>query len=311
MPAKKRYRLSANYVKKREKGSSSLVNAISRVDNSRDKMVLLLLAKTGITPKELVNLSPKDFDFSSGFLNIRKDITKSKRARRIELSSDVISVVLDNFSLDREYLLFTRKSSKADVRTVQRILNSFSKFYGEKVTSVDLRKFFISSSLEASSSDKVKFESGLKRLDKRKFLSEESVSRLKSFVGSERDNFIFDLLLEGVKSSKLSSLRVSDLDSLNVSDSLINKMRSFVSLKHLSRHDYVFLTRQNTLLTNQRIFQIIKEVGVLAGVEVSPRLLNNTALARALASENSEAELNNLGLKSRAFHLHGGFFEDG
>jgi integrase len=309
MPVKINQRHSVNYVKNRVKTYFSLVEALSKTENLRTKLVVSLILETGITPKEIVNLKISDIDFSNKRLNIRKEITKNNENRTIHLSKNLLRLIKDYFDSEKGYLISTKKSGKADVRTIQRIVREFSEIYGKRINSVELRKQFILNSLQEKTFEEVKKEAGLKRLDKRKILSQKEISDLKNSIKSERDCLIFELLISGVKSHEIVDLKSREIKNLEVPVSLIKKLRKFVLKRKIHRHEFVFLTRQNSHLSNERIFQVIKKSGKAAGVEVCPRILNNTALAAAISSDDRR-KLNALGVKTRAFHLHGGFFKN-
>jgi len=311
MPAKRNTKHSESSVKNPEKVTKILVDSIiSTIKNSRDKLIFQLLAQTGITPHELIHLKHSDFNFSTNILTVRSEITKNKTERTIGLNKQLCSKI-KNFSNDKKQFLFsTTRSIQLTLRTVQRTVEKHSQEFDAKLTSVDLRKYYIIQSLKEKSLSQVKQSAGLKRLDKRKYLSQKEIKDLRSSKKDERETLIFELLLSGIKSRDIVDFKVNDISNFSISDSLSKKMRSFAKKRQLRQHDFIFLTRQNSHLTTERIFQIIKKLREIAGIKVSPRILNNTAIAVALSSPDPTCALTELGLKTSAFHLHGGFIQN-
>jgi integrase len=274
-----------------------VINLVKTLEN-REKAIFWILFESGCKVSELVDLRFSDFKEDS--VEIDGRTVKISRS----LCSFVSKLLCDNVS---DYLFSSRQSLKLTTKRVRQIVESCSrKLVGFRILPEDIRKLSIKEKLKKKSVEEVKSEAGIKRLDKRKYLSLEDLEKFKSVISSQRDYLMFSLLFSGLKSSRIAKLKVSDINHLGISKTLFHRLEKYSQENSLSSEDYLFLTRQETILTKERIFQIITTLGRAAKVEVSPRILNNTAIAAALSSSDS-SKFDGLGLKNRAFHLMASF----
>jgi integrase len=278
--------------------------ARARLDN-RSKLVISLFLECSCKVSEIVNIKAGEI-YKNKILIGKREVSISEN-----LYSSLIKFISENKISRNDYLLSTRQSEKISTKRIRQIIQSNTeKILGFKINPENLRKLSISEKLKEKDVKEVKEEVGLKRLDKRKYLSLKEVGVLRDNIEDERTFLIFELLLNGLKSKEIIHLKVEDILGLNISSRMINRLESFISKNKVSFGEYIFLTRQNSHLTKERIFQIINDLGKVFEIEVTPRILNNTALSTALFSKDSESKLNALGVKTRAFHLHGGFVEN-
>jgi hypothetical protein len=197
------------------------------------------------------------------------------------------------------------------LRSIHRIIETYSIKFGKKLTSHDLKKLYIKNSLKEKDVSEIKKETGLKTISKRAVLNNNEIKKIKDAISDERDDILFNLLLNGLKPNKIANLKVSDIESLRIDSSLVEKINQFVKKRKLELHQLVFLTRQNSVLSNERILQLISKIGKEASVKLNPRILNNTAIHLALLSPDKKSKLESMGISKERFHLHGGFVENG
>jgi len=298
---------SGSSTKAAKKKDSDTAEARQKTLSKRDSLIFGLIRESGITPREITYLTHGDFDFDKQTLTLRAETTKNKTKRIIQLPISLITEIKIFADSKAPYLFATKKAPQITVRTVQRILDAVSKERGTKQTSVDLRKRFIEEAIRNKPLETVKQEAGIKRLDKRFYLNKKDVEKLRTATTTQREDLIIELLLSGISSTILSTLTEEKANKKNLSSIATKKLKEFVLQTGLRRHEYLFKTRQKTLLTSERILQLTKAIGSKAKLRVTPRILNNTAIADALSSEDPKTQLNKLGLKTRALHLHGGF----
>jgi integrase len=277
----------------------ALNSIVETLQDSREKLIFQILKETSCKVSELASIKTKD---------ISKNSIKIKN-RTVPISQNLYKTI-QNQKINEEFLFTTRQSSKISTKRIRQIVQSTSKeILGFSISPEQIRKLSIKQKLKTRSLQKVKSQVGLKRLDKRKYLTQEQVKSLREKITSKRDALLVELLLHGLKSTQIANLKVEDLITLDIPSSLTEKIENYFLKNKVSYGEYIFKTRQNSHLTRERIFQIIKSLGKQAGIKVSPQILNNTALANAFSSNNSD-KLNALGVKTRAFHLHASFLKD-
>jgi integrase len=219
---------------------------------------------------------------------------------------------IKNNSLSAESFLFaTRQSDSISTKRIRQIIQKTSKEnIGFEISPKDLREYSIKQKLKIKDFGSVKKDAGLKRIDKRKYLSSDEVKRLEKTINSKRDYLIFKLLLNNFKSSGIVNFKVEDVLDSSIPESLANELESYAISKGISFGEYLFSTRQKTHLTNERIFQIISSLGKKIGIEASPRILNNTAIVNAVSSKNPKSKLNALGVKTRVSDIRRGILKN-
>ena len=279
---------------------------VGRIGNFRDRLIFRVLLEGAVKVSELANLRVLDFVgygviVSGRFVSLSEDLLKEVRR-----------FVLSEGKKRDDFLFSGRQSSKLTTRRMRQIVSGISfKFLGFKVLPEDIRKVSIGEKLKKKRSFEVRYEAGLKRFDCREYLRGREVSKLRREIDSERDKLIFDLLLSGYKSKQICNLRVCDVFKTKLSSSLKERLESYVRERKLSHKTFVFLTRQGSNLTKERIYQIIVSLGKDLGISVTPRVLNNTFLKGIVSLSDFENKLAEVGIKNTAFCLHGGFVNGG
>jgi len=85
----------------------------------RMRLLLQLLAQTGLRLKEALNLKVSDIDFERGWIRVRAETTKNKRAREIPLIPELketILTYLKNRKIDSPYLFPNEKDPNKPMR---------------------------------------------------------------------------------------------------------------------------------------------------------------------------------------------------
>jgi len=278
---------------------------VKTITDIRTKLFYRIIIETSCKISELSNIKVKDID---------QNKIKFKK-RNINISIDLKNQILkfiDKQKLSSDsYLFVTRQSDSISTKRIRQIIQNTSlKLVGFKIDSKDLRKYSIKSKLKSMSLKEVKKECGLKRLDKRKYLSKEQITQLENNIQDARNSLIFKLLLNNIKSSRIANLKVEDILGLNISRELVQGLENYASTNRISFGEYLFKTRQETHISKRMIYKIISNLGNATQIRVNPQMINNTAIAAALSSKDSDDKLNALGIKSRAFYMHGGFVKN-
>lgn len=284
---------------------SLLESLVRTIKDTRIKLIFSILIETSCKVSELSNI--KIIHISKKYIKINNRIVPISTALHSNLNS-----YINKQDKKQDYLFSTRQSPKISTKRIRQLIQSTTKIIlKQKISPEDIRKISIKDKIKKLDINKVKKEVGLKRLDKRKYLTSKEISHLrdviKNRIKNDRDNIIFELLLIGKKSKEIINLKVDDIIDLNINSDVIDKINKHIIKNKLSWGEYIFHTRQNTHLTKERIFQLIKQISKLSNIEVNPRILNNTAIALAINSKNPKSRLSALNLKTKSFHLHGGF----
>jgi integrase len=280
----------------------SLVDTLSDI---RAKLFYKIIIETSCKTSEISGIKLKDISQN-----------KIKFAKRSVSISNTLSELIREYISEqnlspKDYLFLTRQSEKISPKRIRQIIHNSSKEKtGYKIDPKDLREYSIKNKLKIKDVQEVKKEAGLKRLDKRKYLSNEQIKKLTENISDKRTSLIFQLLLNNLKSSQIVDLKVEDILSLNLPKKLIEELENQAFSNKVSFGEYLFKTRQGTHLSKVMIFKIIKNIGKQIGIEVNPQVLNNTAIANAVFSKDSGSKLNDLGIKTSSFHLHGGFIKN-
>lgn len=285
---------------------SELDLIIATLTKKRDRLAVALLSETGCKVHELVNIKVRDISPSTAFIDDRKvPITNY-------LYLDIQKYIQENSLTSNSLLLSSRQSPSITPKRVRQVIQKASRTALHRaVNPEDLRKTAIVEKSKTLDVKTIKSQVGLQRFDKRKYLNGEEINELEQHANNQREQIIVGLLLSGAKSKAISNIKVQDIASLQFGNqSLKQKLLVYSKRKKLPPSAFLFETRQKTSLTKERIFQIVREIGVRAHIDVSPRILNNVALARAVQSTNSEQKFEELQLKTRSFHLYGGFIKN-
>jgi integrase/recombinase XerD len=147
-------------------------------------------------------------------------------------------------------------------------------------------------------------------------LTEAEVDRLISVVQTRsartavRDFVILQLLLQtGIRVSELVNLRLSDVEPCQDGTILIIRrqekrlsrkiplnarscevMESYMQQPHSSDNSYLFVGREGKPLSARSVQQIIKNLGEIAGIDISAKVLRNT-YAKSLWQETTDLSL--------------------
>jgi integrase len=279
-----------------------LVNTITDL---RSKLFYKIIIETSCKISELSKIKVKDITPNKIKFN-KRSVNIS-----IDLKNQIVKFIEEQNLSSDSYLFVTRQSDSISTKRIRQIIQDASlKRIGFKIDSKDLRKYSIKSKLKSKTLKEVKKESGLKRLDKRKYVSKEQIIQLENNIQNTRNLLIFKLLLNNIKSSQIANLKVEDILSLNISRELIQALENYASSNRISFGEYLFKTPQKTHISKRMIYKIISGLGNVSQIRVNPRIINNTAIAAAISSKDSDNKLNALGIKSRAFYMHGGFSEN-
>jgi integrase len=282
-----------------------VLNSIVGTNEHRSKIIYEILIETSCKTSELSDIKIKEISrdkikFYGRVVPISKQLSKS-----------IYQYIEENNLQSESFLFSTRQSNKISSKRIRQIVHETSmQLIGSKIDPKEIRKFSIQNKLRTKELDEVKNEAGLKRLDKRKFLTNEQINEIEKNIDDKRTYLIFNLLLNNIKSSEIVNFKVEDILDVNVPKDIVDKLEKFAIYNKVSFGEYLFKTRINTHLSKVMVYKIITALGKKSGVELTPQILNNTAIANAISSKNPDTELNALGVKTRAFHLHGGFIKN-
>jgi integrase len=288
----------------RESLESALVGLVKALD-LRSKIIFKIILETSCKVSKIPKIKVKDISEKG----IR--FTKITVPISLQLYQLILDFIQENDLSSDSFLFATRQSDSITAKRVRQIIQKISKEkLGFKLDPKDLRQYSISAKLKTKKVEEVKKEAGLKRLDKRNYLSERQIRNIESHIQDKRTSLIFRLLLKNVKSSKIVNLKVEDILGLKIPERLVRDLESYASSNQVTFGEYLFKTRQDTHLSKVMIFKIMTGLGKKVGMKVNPQILNNTCIANAVFSNDSESRLNALGVKTRAFALHGGFVKN-
>lgn len=113
----KRNNHEIKYLKKGE-----WLRLIESVDNYRDKLIVKLLYSTGMRVGELAKLKVEDIDFQERFIHIPAENTKTKAARTVIVSKEVLSDISAHLKIVRS------KRGRLFTLTVRRIQQLMKKY---------------------------------------------------------------------------------------------------------------------------------------------------------------------------------------
>lgn len=283
----------------------ALRSIVDTLQDTRSKLLYKILIETSCKTSELSKIKISDvYSNKIKFSNRKVSISK-------ELIKQIRKYVKEQKLSPNAYLFSTRQSDSITPKRIRQIIHATSQELADfKISPKDIRKYSIQNKLKTKTIKEVKNESGLKRLDRREYLSKEQLLELKNNITDKRTSLLFKLLLRNIKPSQIANFKVEDIISLPVSRKLVDELENYAISKGISFGEYLFQTRKDSHISKRMIFKIISNLGNTSGIKINPQFLNNTALANALVSKNSKNKMNNLGIKTQAFHLHGGFFKN-
>ena len=110
----------------------------------RDYCVILLIADTGIRPSEAFRLEITDLNFPENMITVRKEISKTKKARVLPTSTKVMIYIraLLKYNMDSPYVFNTIHSKQMSPDRFQKRLQHYSDYSGVKITPYQLRHYF-------------------------------------------------------------------------------------------------------------------------------------------------------------------------
>lgn len=150
----------------------------------RDYVFITLLADTGIRPAEATRLNTSNF--KENVVKLDGEITKTKTARVIPISSMVLENAKNLFDLNQENfdsqkLFLTEDGLEADTVLFQRRLNKYSKLAGVKITPYQLRHYFGTQYLKNPGSNLIYLQ---------KMMGHKSLEMTKRYVEVDSDSLI-------------------------------------------------------------------------------------------------------------------------
>jgi integrase len=281
------------------------INSLLNVLKTRDRLLILIFNSTACKTGEIIDLKLKDISRYQIIINEREIPISESLYREIQNYALELKLNPEN------YLFSSRQSEKITTKRIRQIIQKNSKnVLGFKLNPKELRKASICEKIKNENIEEVKKQVGLKRFDVKAFISEVELNKIKNSIKDNRTKLLFSLLLNGFKSITIKKLKVNEINELKINNSTKKELKSYVSVNKLSENDPLFLTRQKSSLSKESIFKIVSQVGKQAGIKLCPRDLNNTAVYKAINSENPKDQLDKLGLKFSQFYLHGGFLSN-
>lgn len=110
----------------------------------RDYAIILLIADTGIRPSEAFGLEKPDVNFLDNTVIVRKEVSKTNRARVLPVSTKVmiyIKAVL-KYNIDSPYIFNTLQGTQMTTDRFQRRMQHYSDYSNTKITPYQLRHYF-------------------------------------------------------------------------------------------------------------------------------------------------------------------------
>jgi integrase len=285
--------------------------------------MIRLLLETGITTDEVINIRPKDIEFTSNSLIVGQE--RKRRAVKVSLE---LSLLLNSFADPScPYLFYSACKQKLTARRVQQIVLRY-RGISNLSNPASIRKASLLSSYKKSGSvTQTKYMFGIKNLKQKDYLDHEQISRLLLAVRESQHLIMLKILIEaGCQLNELANLKIERINTasqtiifgrgiserkVKISQTLSNDLEEFIRTK-LSKagsmgSGYLFSTRQSPAITDKRIFQIIKRYAKEAGItKVNPRILRNTAIERAIRSQLPADQIaSRFGIKSLEIHQFG------
>jgi site-specific recombinase XerD len=292
----------------------------------RDQIIFRLILETGCKPKELINIRPNNFEFTTCSLIIGQE----EKQRRIKLPLD-LSLQLNLFiknsqsaeqtqgqenSSEQKFVFDSRQSAKLTTKTIcQVIINASIEFLHKKITPNKLRQLFIMNSFSRTKSlAMTKNQAGISTLRQKYYLSEEQIKNIKDQIKDEQHRLLLEILYEtGCTLNELINIKVKDLSlhstipsiiirvenskqnktrTSKISQNLSLRLKLFVMNIGIPQDNFLFSTRQSPQMSDKRVFQLIREYAIQAGISgVSPQIIRNSHIAHSLKSGKPQSEI--------------------
>jgi site-specific recombinase XerD len=158
---------------------------IGEIDNLKHKLIVELFYSSGLRLQELVDLKREDIDFDRNLIYVR--LGKGKKDRVTLLSEFIKKDLLRYYSkyeFGSKYLFEGRSGGKYGKKSVQKILERFSKKVGIRITPHMLRHSFATHLLEAGTDiryiQKLLGHSDLKTTEIYTYVSKKGLEGIKS-----------------------------------------------------------------------------------------------------------------------------------
>lgn len=323
MTAKKKNMHSDSYAKNQVKSEISLVSSLLNIITSvRDQLIVRLFAETGCISKELVTIKNKDVDYKNNLIKIN---IKNKNQRSIFISKELVLDLKKFSDKNKEYLFVSKENAQLGTRSIRKLFDKYSKILGVKITSRDLRNAYIRESIkEKKSTETIKQNIGIKRLDKKKYLTKSEFEIINNSIKNIRDKLLLNIAFDtGCTLKELVAIKVEDIEftnnslafntqkkqrTSNISKKLSLDIKQYVLKNKLDKKNFLFSTRQSESISDKRVFQIIKKYALESDInEVSPKILRYSHIAHSISTGISVDDLSNqIGIKNlHKIYLYG------
>jgi len=319
MAAEKITQDSDSSKEKQEKTDFSVVKTLSLINNLsekvtriKDRLIIKIIAETGCTSKELVNIKYSDILFHERAIIIAARNKKTSQ-RKVLISENTLRLITEFADPQELYLFPARKGRQVTTRSIRKIFSKYSEIFGEGTTSRSLRQALIIDSLKKGiSCNSIKENIGIKRLDEKKFLTSDEFKKIRKHAKILRDKIILDIIFEtGCKLNELARIRAGDIGftnnsititpaigpagrerKINISDELRLQLEEYTSEKRLAKNDFLISSRQSGAISDKRIFQIVKGIATHAGIIIAnPKILRNSCIVNSIEAGRSIKEI--------------------
>lgn len=280
---------------------STVLSLLLNTTKGRDKLLLELLAQTGITPAELVELKKKDLKAHDNTLRLRAETTKNKLRRTIRLPQNLARRLLAHaHTHTKEHVFCTRQSTKLTTRRIEQVLKDASKQAGlrQSITARDLRNNYLQAAKKhAKDDEELRKITGLKTISARTGLDEEQQEAV--IKAAKESSPREEALIQALIHTQLSLAQTLALEKRHLNKDFLRVAGTNIPLpKGLSKQlqqltlatdtATIFNGRQGPL-TQRRAEQLIKEIGKKAGLELTSHELRRTTSA-TYATRGGEAQ---------------------
>lgn len=110
----------------------------------RDYTIIFLIADTGIRPSEACQLEKTDLLFEENLIKVRKEVSKTKKARILPVSTKVMIYIkaLLRYNVGDIYVFNTTNGERMTPDRFGRRMQIYSDYSGVKITPYQLRHYF-------------------------------------------------------------------------------------------------------------------------------------------------------------------------
>ncbi|MBD3209365.1 tyrosine-type recombinase/integrase, partial [Candidatus Woesearchaeota archaeon] len=177
--------------------------------NTRERLLLRLLAETGITLKELVNLKKTSLR--------GRELAVAQRT--ISLSTPLATkLAAYTRTQPHDYLFSSRQTAQLTTRRVEQLIAAAAKEASVKITARDLRNaYLLAATQQARDTEELKELTGLKSITKERVLTKHELTRLNKVLKktTKRDKALVKTILEtGLSLQETLALTRKDLTTL-------------------------------------------------------------------------------------------------